>query len=348
VHRGRRTIVALIGTALLVAGLSACGGSNGGGSDKATASLDGAGSSLVDPMVQAWVPELRDRSGIDLSYSPIGSGGGIQAITTRTVDFGASDAPLTPDQADACDGCVLVPWALSATGVSYNLPDAGSDLRLTGPVIADIFLGKITNWSDPRITKLNPGKELPSQAISPIYRSEGSGDTYAFTSYLTEVSPEWKEKVGAGTSVNFPAGVGGKGNSGVAGTITRTAGALGYVSVAYAVQNKLGVASIQNAAGQFVPPDLPGIEAAAEAMGKPAPDNSISIVDPPASAKGAYPISTFTYAIVPKDSPKAGELEELLTYAIGPGQEFAERFVFAKLPAEVVALDKRTIASIGG
>jgi phosphate transport system substrate-binding protein len=345
VNRGRRTIVALIGSALLAASLSACGGSSKGGSEEA--SLDGAGSSLVDPMVQAWASELRDRSGIDLTYSPIGSGGGIQAITTRTVDFGASDAPLSPDQAKACKGCVLVPWALSATAVSYNVPGAGGDLKLTGPVIADIFLGKITNWSDPRITKLNPGKQLPSQAISPIYRSDGSGDTYAFTSYLTKVSPEWKARVGAGTSVNFPAGVGGKGNSGVAGTMTRTDGALGYVSVAYAVQNKLGVASIQNAAGQFVPPDLPGIAAAAEAMGEPAPDNSIPIVDPPASAKDAYPISTFTYAIVPKDAPKASELKELLEYAIGPGQDVAERFVFAKLPERVVALAKETIATIG-
>jgi len=347
VNRDRHTIVALIGSALLAAALSACGGSGGGGSEETKASLDGAGSSLVDPMVQAWKPELRDRSGIDLSYSPIGSGGGIQAITTRTVDFGASDAPLTPDQADACKGCVLVPWALSATGVSYNLPGAGDDLKLTGPVIADIFLGKITNWSDSRITQLNPGKELPSQAISPVYRSDGSGDTYAFTSYLTEVSPAWKENVGAGTTVNVPAGTGSKGNSGVAGTITRTEGAVGYISVAYAVQNKLRVASIQNAAAEFVPPDLPGIAAAAEAMGTPKPDNSIPIVDPPASAKGAYPISTFTYAIVPKDSPKADELRALLTYAIGPGQEFAEQFVFAKLPAEVVELNKKTIASIG-
>jgi phosphate transport system substrate-binding protein len=332
---------------LLAAGLSACGGSGEESSKKATASLDGAGSSLVDPMVQAWKPELRDRSGIDLSYNPIGSGGGIQAITTRIVDFGASDAPLTPQQADDCNGCVLLPWALTATGVSYNLPGAGSDLRLTGPILADIYLGKITSWSDPRITEVNPGKKLPSQVIAPIYRSEGSGDTYAFTSYLTKVSPEWKAKVGAGTSVDFPAGAGGKGNSGVVGTMTRTPGSIGYIGVAYAVANKLGLASIKNAAGRFVPPDLPGIAAAAE-VGEPAPDNSIPIVDPPASAPEAYPISTFTYAIVPKDSAKADELKELLTYAIGPGQEFAERFVFAKLPGEVVALNKKTIASLGG
>ena len=341
----RHTILTLIGAVLLAAGLSACGGSSGGGTDKAP--LKGAGSSLVEPMVQAWIPEVRDRSGIEVTYSPIGSGGGIQAITTRTVDFGASDAPLSPDQAKACKGCLLVPWALSATALSYNVPGAGSDLRLTGPVIADIFLGKITSWSDPRITKLNPGKPLPSQGIGPIFRSDASGDTYAFTSYLTKVSPVWKDKVGAGTLVNFPAGAGGRGNSGVAGTITRTPGALGYISVAYAVQNKLDVASIQNAAGQFVRPDLAGIEAAAEAMGKPAPDNSISIVDPPASATDAYPISTFSYAIVPKDAPKATELKELLDYALGPGQEFAERFVFAKLPARVVALGKKTIAMIG-
>jgi phosphate transport system substrate-binding protein len=337
-----RTIATLIGAALLSAGLSACGGSGTG-----KASLKGAGSSLVAPMVQAWRPEVRDRSGIDVTYSPIGSGGGIQAIATRTVDFGASDAPLSADQAKFCNGCLLVPWALSATTLAYNLP-VGRGLRLTGPVIADIFLGKITNWSDPRIKKLNPGKRLPSQGIGPIYRSDASGDTYALTSYLSKVSPAWKEKVGAGTLVNFSAGAGGRGNSGVAGNLTRTPGALGYVSVAYAVQNRLNVASIQNAAGQFVHPDLTGIETAAEAMGKPEPDNSISIVDPPASAKDAYPIATFTYAIVPKDASKASELKELLEYAVGPGQESAERFVFAKLPAQVVALAKETIASIGG
>jgi phosphate transport system substrate-binding protein len=346
VHGGCRRTAALIGTVLLAVGLAACGDSSGG-AENAKGSLKGAGSSLVDPMVQEWSDELRDRSGIDLVYTPIGSGGGIQAITTRTVDFGASDAPLTPEQADSCDGCILVPWALSATGVSYNLPEAGDDLRLSGPVIADIFLGKITNWSDPRITKLNPGKKLPSQPIQPIYRSEGSGDTFAFTSYLSEVSSGWKEKVGAGTSVNFPNGAGGKGNAGVAGVMSRTPGALGYMGVAYAVRNKFGLAAIQNAAGQFVAPDLPGITAAAEAMGTPGPDNSIPIVDPPASAKGAYPISTFTYAIVPKDAPKASELKELLEYAIGPGQDVAERFVFAKLPERVVALAKETIATIG-
>jgi len=298
-------------------------------------------------MVQAWIPEVRDRSGIDMTYSPIGSGGGIQAITTRTVDFGASDAPLSPDQAKACKGCLLVPWALSATTLSYNLPDVGAGLRLSGPVAADIFLGRITKWNDPRITKLNPGKDLPSQGIAPIYRSDGSGDTYAFTSYLNEVSPEWKSKVGNGTSVNFPTGAGAKGNSGVAGTLTRTPGGLGYISVAYAVQNKLNIASIQNAAGNFVRPDLTGIEAAALAMGEPEPDNSIPIVDPPASAPDAYPISTFTYAIVPKDSKKASDLETMLEYAVGPGQDFAQRFVFARLPARVVTLAKTTIAMIG-
>ena len=162
-------ILVLVGTALLAAGLSACGGSSG--SDTDTASLQGAGSSLVEPMVQAWTPEVRDRFGIDMTYSPIGSGGGIQAITTRTVDFGASDAPLSPDQAKACRGCLLVPWALSATTVSHNVPGVERDLRLTGAVIADIFLGKITEWSDPRITRLNPGKQLPSQRIAPIFRS---------------------------------------------------------------------------------------------------------------------------------------------------------------------------------
>jgi phosphate transport system substrate-binding protein len=340
----RSPISIIVTTVLFAAGASACGGSSGGNS--AGKPLKGAGSSLVDPLVQSWIPPLRDR-GLDVSYNPIGSGGGIQAITARTVDFGASDAPLSPDQAAACKGCVQVPWALSATTLSYDAKTVGRGLRLTGPVIVDMYLGKITNWSDPRIASLNPGMKLPSQSIAPIFRSDGSGDTYAFTSYLSKVSPEWKEKVGTGTSVNFPVGAGSKGNSGVAGTLTRTPGGIGYISVAYAVQNKLAVASIQNAAGTFVRPDVKGIAAAAGAMGEPAPDNSISIVDPPASAKDAYPISTFTYAIVPKSSAKASELKKLLEYAIGPGQQFAERYVFAPLPAEVVTLGKKTIASMG-
>jgi phosphate transport system substrate-binding protein len=299
-------------------------------------------------MVQSWIPAVRDRDGIDTTYSPIGSGGGIQAIVTRTVDFGASDAPLTPDQAKSCKGCLLVPWALSATTLAYNLPGVGSDLKLTGPVVADIFLGTITNWSDPRIKKLNPGTHLPDRGIGPIVRSDPSGDTYALTSYLAKVSPEWKAKVGSGTLVDFPTGAGSKGNYGLAGAITRTPGALGYMSVAYAVRNKLDFASIQNAAGEFVRPGPDGIGAAAEAMDKPASDDSISIVDPPASAKGAYPISTFTYAIVPMDSAKAAELKEFLGYAVGPGQQFAARYDFARLPAQVVTLAKQTIARIGG
>jgi phosphate transport system substrate-binding protein len=338
-----RRIVTLLIMVLLSAGASACGGSSGHSSDKA---LKGAGSSLVDPLIQAWIPPLGDR-GLDVSYNPIGSGGGIQAITARTVDFGASDAPLSPDQAAACKGCVQVPWALSATTLSYDAKTVGRGLKLTGPLIADIYLGEITDWSDPRIASLNPGLKLPSQGIAAIFRSDGSGDTYAFTSYLSKVSPEWKDKVGTGTTANFPVGAGSKGNSGVAGTLTRTPGGIGYISVAYAVQNKLAVASIQNAAGTFVRPDVKGIAAAAHAMGEPAADNSISIVDPPASAKDAYPISTFTYAIVPKSSAKASELKQLLEYAIGPGQQFAERYVFAPLPAEVVTLGKKTIASIG-
>ena len=339
----RRTISIFLSTVLLAAAASACGGSSGDTSGK---QLKGAGSSLVAPLVSAWIPPLGDR-GLDVSYNPIGSGGGIQAITAHTVDFGASDAPLSPDQAAACKGCVQVPWALSATTLSYDANTVGRGLRLTGPVIADIYLGKITSWSDPRIASLNPGLKLPSQGIPAIFRSDGSGDTYAFTSYLSKVSPEWKQKVGTGTTVNFPVGAGSKGNSGVAGTLTRTPGGIGYISIAYAVQNKLAVASIENAAGTFVRPDVKGIAAAADAMGEPAPDNSISIVDPPASAKDAYPISTFTYAIVPKSSAKASELKQLLEYAIGPGQQSAARYVFAPLPAEVVALGKKTAASIG-
>jgi phosphate transport system substrate-binding protein len=348
-----RAAIGVVATAVLVLTAVGCGGSgkpaggttanSGGGAQQ----LTGAGSSLVFPLIQKWIPDYHDRAGVAITYGAIGSGGGIQSVTSRTVDLGASDAPLTPDQQTACKGCVEIPWALSATTLSYNVHGAPDRLALSGPVVADIYLGRITSWSDPRIAVLNPGVKLPDERIAPVYRSDGSGDTYAFTGYLASVSSRWRSQVGHSTEVTFPEGVGGKGNSGVAAVVGRTEGAIGYVSVAYAVQNDLDFVALRNAAGRAVPPLLTGISAAAAAMPKPGPDNAISIVDPPPSAPAAYPISTFTYAIVPRDAPKAQALRRFLTYAIGPGQRFTAPLVFAKLPAKVLALDRRAIARIG-
>ena len=335
----------LILLAALAATLAGCGGSKQGGGARVT----GAGSTLVEPLVSTWQKPLQKQLGIDVVYSGVGSGAGIQQITSRTVDFGASDAPLTPDQAAACKGCVQIPWALSATTVAYAVPGVKNGLHLTGTVVAGIFLGKITRWNDPQIAKLNPGVSLPGTKITPVYRSDGSGDTYAFTDYLARVSGEWKSRVGTSTQVSFPAGEGGKGNSGVAGVISRTAGAIGYLSAAYALPNGLDVADVQNAAGTFVPPSLPSIAAAGATVTSVPANNEMHIVDPPASAANAYPISTFTYVIVPQKTPKAALLRKFVNWAVtsGQAQAFTKPLVFAPVPPAVERAAKRTLAGLG-
>jgi phosphate transport system substrate-binding protein len=319
------------------------GGSTGGGESKL---LVGAGSTLVAPLASQWSNDYSKKTGVMITYGAIGSGGGIAQITARTVDFGASDAPLSPDQAKACNGCLQVPWALAATLVSYHVDGAPAQLRLSGPVLADIYLGKITNWNDPQIAKLNPGAKLPATKITPVYRSDSSGDTYAFADFLAKVSPTWKAQKGVSTQVNFSTGVGGRGNDGVAAAIERADGAIGYLGISYVFGNKLDYALIRNAAGQFPVPGPASISAAASGVKTIPPDNAISLTNPPASAPDAYPISTFTYALVPESSDKAKTLRDFLTYAIGPGQKFGEKLQFAPLPTKVVEAGRTTIAKI--
>jgi phosphate transport system substrate-binding protein len=283
---------------------------------------------------------------VTLTYGAIGSGGGIAQITAQTVDFGASDAPLSADQADACDGCLQVPWALAATLVSYHVSGAPAKLKLSGPVLADIYLGTITTWNDPRIAALNPGAKLPPTKITPVFRSDSSGDTYAFSDFLAKASPTWKAQKGVSTQVSFPTGVGGKGNDGVAAVVKRTDGALGYLAISYVFGNKLDYALIRNEAGQFPVPGPDSITAAANAVKSIPPDNAISLTNPSASAPDAYPISTFTYALVPESSGKAKTLRDFLTYAIGPGQKFGAKLQFAPLPAKVLEAGRTTIAKI--
>jgi phosphate transport system substrate-binding protein len=213
--------------------------------------LVGAGSSFVAPLVSQWQQDYEAKTGVKITYSPIGSGGGISAISNRTVDFGASDAPLSPDQFSACKGCVQIPWALSATSIAYNLPNVPNNLKMTGPVLANIYLGTIKKWNDKAIQSLNPKVSLPDTDITPVYRSDASGTTFNFTDYLSTVSPAWKSKVGNSTQVSFPLGVGARGSSGVAGVVSRTTGALTYVDVAYALANKIKFMSIKNRAGKY-------------------------------------------------------------------------------------------------
>jgi phosphate transport system substrate-binding protein len=335
-------------TALLaaVALLSGCGGSKSTSGGGGSGTLIGAGSTLVAPLVAKWSNDYAQRNGVTVTYGAIGSGAGISQITARTIDFGASDAPLTPDQASSCDGCVQVPWALAATLVSYHVDGVPTKLKLSGPVLARIFLGKIKHWNDPAIAQLNPGVKLPDTTVKPVFRSDGSGDTYAFTDFLAKVSPEWKAGPGVSTQVAFPTGVGGKGNDGVAAAVSTSNGTIGYLAISYVFSNHLDYALVQNAAGKFLVPGVPSISAAAKSVTTIPPDNAVSITNPPASAPGAYPISTYTYAIVPKSSSKASTLRPFLTYAITDGQKFGEPLQFAPLPSQVVDAGRKTIAEI--
>jgi phosphate ABC transporter phosphate-binding protein len=340
---------------IAVAAASACGSSGGtttvtkqaqGGGDKSV--LVGAGSTFVAPLVQQWEADyVKSPAAVTITYGAIGSGGGIDQITARTVDFGASDAPLSSDQAAACKGCIQIPWSLGAVAITYNVKGVPSKLHLTGPVLADIYMGKVTSWNDPEIAKLNPGVNLPGTHITPVYRSDGSGTSFAFTDWLTKVSPDFANSVGTSTQPPFPTGTGAEKSSGVVAAVQATDGALTYVDLTYVTANGLNFALLQNAAGNYPEPG-PKSVLAASTVGTTNPDGSISLVNPPASAADAYPDATFTYVIVPQSSPKASTLKAFLEYAVGPkGQAFGPDLGYPKLPSSIVATDQKLIAKIG-
>jgi phosphate transport system substrate-binding protein len=311
--------------------------------------LKGAGSSLVAPAVAQWSTMY---NADQIQYSPIGSGGGIKQISARTVDFGASDAPLTKSQGAGCHGCVQIPWALTATGPVVNIPGIPDHkLKLTGAVLANIYLGTIKTWDDPAIKKINPGLNLPSTKITVVHRSDGSGDTYVFTNYLSKVSGAWKHQVGCATTVAWPTGVGGNKNAGVAALVSKTAGAIGYVSTFYAIQNHIAKPAVKNGAGNYVLPTLKSIEAAAQLVkgAKIPANNKISLTDPPKSKKyaNAWPMATFTYVLVPQQTPKAAELKAFITFALSANAQAAiKKLIFAPMPASVVKAAKKTLATI--
>jgi phosphate transport system substrate-binding protein len=310
-------------------------------------SLSGAGSSFVFPLVSKWIPALGSAYGYNVSYAPTGSGAGIAAITAKTVDFGASDAPLTPDQANACKGCVQVPWALSATSIVYNLPGLKCVLRLNGTVLSKIYLGEITKWNDPAIAQNNGTCGLPDQKITPVYRSGNSGTSYNLTDYLSAVSPTWKSKLGVGQSVQWPAGVGASGSSGVAATLKKTEGAIGYVDVAYALANKIRFASMLNASGKYATPGLRGIQAAAATLPKTITgDGALSIVNPKKGNPLAYPISTFTYVIASSGSSKSAELKKMIYWAVTQGQSYGKPLLFQPIPQQVQAFSYKQIKKL--
>jgi phosphate transport system substrate-binding protein len=339
-------------TLALVALAAACGssssssGSSGGGGNSNSKVLVGAGSTFVAPLVQSWAGAyVKTPAAVTVTYGAIGSGGGIDQITARTVDFGASDAPMTPDQATACKSCLQIPWALGGVSIEYNVKGVPNNLKLTGPVLADIYLGNISSWNDPAIAKLNPGVSLPSTHITPIYRSDGSGTSFVLTDYLSAVSPDWSSKVGASTQPTFPTGTGAEHSSGVIAAMQATDGAITYSEVSYVAADHLNAAVIANAAGNYESPTEKSILAAA-AVGTTRPDGTIKLVNPPASAADAYPLSSYTYVIVPETSPKASVLKPFLDYAVGStGQAFGPP-AYPALPSAVASSAKALIAKI--
>jgi phosphate transport system substrate-binding protein len=336
VFRKTATAAALAVAALAFGASFAAAGSTGG-------NLKGAGSTFVFPLVSQWQANYKNAQ---ITYGSVGSGAGIAAITARTVDFGASDAPLTKDQFSSCKGCEQIPWALSSTSIPYHVPGVSYGLKLTGKILAGIYLGHISKWNNSAIKKINPGVKLPDLKITPVYRSDGSGTSYNFTDYLSKVSKEWKNKVGVGTQPSFPTGIGGRGSAGLAAVVSRTDGAIGYVDEAYSLKNGFKVAKVQNRAGKFQLPGLKGIKAAAATIHRVPSNGALSIVNPPKSQKLAYPICTFTYVIVPLKSNKASTLKQFVSWAITGGQQYAKPLQFLPLPKIVQTADRAFIRKI--
>jgi phosphate transport system substrate-binding protein len=307
--------------------------------------VNGAGATFPFPLYSKWFSEYNKLyPDIRFNYQSIGSGGGIQQFAAGTVDFGATDAPMNAEEMAKAPDAVHIPTVLGAVVLIYNAPVQG--LKLTPEALADIFLGKIAKWNDPVLAGANPGVKLPDAAITVAHRSDGSGTTSIFTDYLAKVSPEWKEKVGAGKSVKWPVGLGGKGNEGVTGLVKQTPGAIGYVELAYANQNKLSMASIRNREGNFVTPSLEATSEAAAAVEMPA-DYRVSITNP--AGKGAYPIASFTYLLVhqdAKDPLKGAALAKFLWWAVHEGQSAAAPLDYAPLPKPVVAKVEATIKGL--
>jgi len=303
------------------------------------ADITGAGATFPYPIYAKWADAYKKETGVSLNYQSIGSGGGIKQITAKTVDFGASDMPLKPEELDKT-GLVQFPTVIGGDVPVVNLKSVTNELRLTGLVLAEIYLGKLKKWNEPAIASLNPGVKLPDTAISVVHRSDGSGTTFIWTNYLAKVSPEWKEKVGEGTAVNWPTGVGGKGNEGVAAYVQRIDGAIGYVEYAYAKQNRMAVVLVKNREGDYVAPNAKAFQAAAAGVDwKAAPGMYLILTDAP--GKGAWPIAGATFILMHKQQEKPENAREVLkffTWAYDKGDALAEQLDYVPLPEAVVKL----------
>jgi phosphate transport system substrate-binding protein len=313
--------------------------------------LNAAGATFPYPMYSKWFDVYRQaHPGVQINYQSIGSGGGIRQLIDKTVDFGASDGPMSDEQLKQASVPILhFPTVMGADVPSYNVPGVATDLNFTPEALAGIFLGKITKWNDPAIASANSGVKLPGDDIVVVHRSDGSGTTYIWTDYLSKISPEWQTKVGKATSVNWPVGLGGKGNEGVAGLIQQTPDSIGYIELIYAVQNKIAYGRVKNAAGVFVKADLAGVSAAAAAAAKSMPDDFRVSITNPEGNKAAYPISSFTWLLIPSkfaDATKRDAVKDFLKWMMTDGQAYCEGLAYAKLPKEVVAKELKAIALI--
>lgn len=321
----------------------------GGATVALAADISGAGATFPYPIYAKWADAYKKETGTGLNYQSIGSGGGIKQIVEQTVDFGGTDAPMKDEDLRSARGEILhIPTVLGAVVLTYNLPSLQGELKITPEAAAGIFIGNITKWNDPMIASSNEGLALPASNITVAHRSDGSGTTFVFTDYLSKVSADWKAKVGAGTSVQWPVGVGAKGNEGVTGLVKQTPNSIGYVELIYAEQQKLPVATLRNAAGQFVKPSLDSITAAAASIAGQMPDDlRVSITNAPGPS--AYPAAAFTYLLVykeQKDQVKGKALVDFLWWAIHDAQQMAKDMGYAQLPAEIVTKAEAKIRSL--
>lgn len=321
---------------------------------RATLSITGAGATFPYPMYSKWFDEYHKKNpSLEINYQSIGSGGGIKQITEGTVDFGASDGPMTDEQLKAYQdkhgfGILHFPTVLGAVVPTYNIPGVTASLNFTPEALAGIYLGKVTKWNDPLITGTNQGVNLPGDDIIVVHRAESSGTTYVWTDFLSKVSEEWKSKVGRSTAVKWPVGLGGQGNEGVTGTVKNTPDSIGYVELIYAESNKIPYGNVKNAAGVFVKASLAGVTAAASGAAKAMPDDfRVSITNAP--GKDAYPISSFTWLLIPakfSDPAKRDAIKGFVTWMLADGQNYTEALSYARLPKEVVAMEKKALSSI--
>jgi phosphate transport system substrate-binding protein len=317
-------------------------------------SINGAGATFPYPMYSKWFDEYHKKNAnLQINYQSIGSGGGIKQVTEGTVDFGATDGPMNDEQLKAYSdkhgsGILHFPTVMGAVVPTYNIPGVDAALNFTPEALAGIFLGKVTKWNDPAIAGANKGVTLPPNDIVVVHRADGSGTSYCWTDYLSKVSSEWKDKVGKGTSVNWPVGLGGKGNEGVTGTVKNTPNSIGYVELIYAESNKIPYGSVKNSAGSFVKASLAAVSAAAAGAAKDMPEDfRVSITNAP--GKDSYPISTFTWLLIPEkfsDAAKRDAIKGFVTWALNDGQNYAESLSYAKLPKEVVAKELKAISKI--